>query len=275
MTTGALPDLERQNEEFWNELCGTAFARALGLTARDRATVEAYDAAYLAYYPYLAGYLDRFDLAGSNVLEIGLGYGTLGEAIIRRGATYHGVDIARGPVDMMRHRLSLLGLPGAERIVQASAAALPFPDETFDYVYSIGCLHHTGALAQSVDEVRRVLAPGGVAVVMLYHAGSARQWLHARIPAMAAHLRGRSGPSREMIARRYDADSSGKAAPHTDFVSRRDVRRLFGRFRSTKIDTRNFDDIHRHGRILVPRHRLLGSPIERWLGLDLYIVARR
>lgn len=266
-------DLEQQNEEFWNELCGTGFARALGLTARDRSTIEAYDAAYLAYYPYLDGYLSRFTLAGRRVLEIGLGYGTLGQAITRRGALYTGVDIARGPVDMMRHRLSMLGLPGGDRIVQASAVALPFPDQSFDYVYSIGCLHHTGALQQSVEEVRRVLAPGGVAVVMLYHSGSARQWLHAKIPGLAARLRRRDGPSREVIARRYDADSSGNAAPHTDFVSRRDVRRLFAGFRSTKIETRNFDAIRRW-RILIPRHRLLGTPLERWLGLDLYIVAR-
>jgi SAM-dependent methyltransferase len=269
-----MQDLERQNEEFWDELCGTGFARALGLTARDRSTIEAYDAAYLAYYPYLEGYLSRFDLAGRRVLEIGLGYGTLGEAITQRGAIYTGVDIARGPVEMMRHRLSMLGDPGMDRIVQASAAALPFADQSFDYVYSIGCLHHTGALQRSVEEVRRVLAPGGVAVVMLYHAGSARQWLHVKIPGLAARLRGRSGPSDETIARRYDVDSSGKAAPHTDFVSRRDVRRLFAAFPSTRIETRNFDVIALRGRFHVPRRRLLGTPLERWLGLDLYIIAR-
>lgn len=272
-----MQDLARRNEEFWDELCGTWFARALGLQGRDRSTLNAFDAAYFAFYPYLRSYLDRFELTGRRVLEIGLGYGTLGEEITRRGATYHGVDIARGPVEMMRHRLSLQGLDGEDRIVQATATTLPFPDETFDYVYSIGCLHHTGALARSVEEVGRVLKPGGVAVVMLYHSGSARQWRHAKLPAFVARIRGRAGPSREEIARPYDVNSSGEPAPHTDFVSRSDVRRLFARFQSITIETRNFDDLRLRlrGRILVPRRWFLGSPIERWLGLDLYVVARR
>ena len=73
----------------------------------------------------------------------------------------------------------------------------------------------------------------------------------------------------------YDADSSGAAAPHTDFVSRRDVRQLFRNYAEVRIDTKNFDDLAVRGRILIPRKRILGSPLERWFGLDLYIVARR
>ena len=49
----------------------------------------------------------------------------------------------------MRRRLSWLGLP-EDHAVQASVLELPFEDATFDYVYSIGCLHHTGDLERSV-----------------------------------------------------------------------------------------------------------------------------
>jgi SAM-dependent methyltransferase len=268
-------ELDERNREFWDELCGSGFAQSLGLVGRDRETLDAFDRAYFAFYPYLLGYVDRFELAGSRVLEVGLGYGTLGEEIARRGAEYHGLDIAAGPVRMMRHRLAMLGDSGEDRIVQGSAVAMPFKDATFDYVYSIGCLHHTGALATSIEEVRRVLVPGGHAVVMLYHAGSARQLLKVRLPAAAARLRGRSGPSREDTIRLYDSDSSGAAAPHTDFVSRRMVHNLFGRYAEVRIETRNFDDIRLRRRILVPRARVLGSILEQRYGLDLYIVARR
>jgi SAM-dependent methyltransferase len=269
------PELDRRNEEFWDELCGSGFAQALGLTGRDQETLAAFDRAYFGYYPYLSSYLDRFPLAGRPVLEIGLGYGTLGQEIVRRGAHYFGLDIAAGPVRMMRHRMDMLGVPGDERIVQGSAAAIPFEDATFDYVYTIGCLHHTGALAKSVEEVRRVLVPGGSAVVMLYHADSARQLLKVRLPTAVARLRGRSGPSTEEVIRLYDADTSGAAAPHTDFVSRRTVRDLFRQYTDVRIETRNFDDLRLLPRMVIPRRRLLGSPIERWFGLDLYVVARR
>src|SRR5205814_4952916 len=98
-------------------------------------------------------------LSRKRVLEIGLGYGTLGQLIATRGADYHGADIASEPVGMMRQRLSWLGLP-KDQVVQASVLELPFADGAFDYVYSIGCLHHTGDLERSVQEVYRVLAPG-------------------------------------------------------------------------------------------------------------------
>lgn len=268
-------DLDRRNEEFWDELCGSAFAQQHGLVGRDRGTLEAFDRAYFEYYPYLLGYLDRFELAGRRVLEIGLGYGSLGQALVGRGTEYHGLDIAPGPVRMMQHRLTLLGVPDEDRIVRGSAVAIPFDDATFDFVYSIGCLHHTGALAASIEEVRRVLSPGGTAVVMLYHAGSARQLLKVRLPSAVARFRGRPGPSREDVGRMYDSNSSGAAAPHTDFVSRRMVRDLFGKYRQVRIETQNFDNVRVRRRLLIPRGRLLGSPLAHWLGLDLYVVALR
>lgn len=271
-TTAEMTDLERRNEEFWDELCGTGMARALGLVGNSRETLEAFDRAYISYYPYLLAYLDQFDLRGKRVLEIGLGYGTLGEAIVRRSAVYHGLDIAPGPVRMMQHRLQMLGGATSDAgVTQGSATAIPYPDGDFDFVYSIGCLHHTGDLSGSVNEVRRVLRPGGIAVVMLYHSKSARQLWHRRL----ARLRGKRRPTQSDLAHLYDEDSAGATAPHTDFVSRSEVRRLFSGFRHVRIETKNFEDIRVRRRLVIPRMRILGTPIEALLGLDLYITARR
>lgn len=269
-------DLDRRNEEFWDELCGTSFAQQLGLVTRDRETLEAFDRAYFGFYPYLAGYLDRFDLARRRVLEIGLGYGSLGEALARRGADYHGLDIAAGPVRMMQHRLAMLGSGGAvDQVRQGSALAMPYPDETFDYVYAIGCLHHTGDLPRSIDEVRRVLVPGGLAVVMVYHADSWRQWRRVHLTRAWARVRGRAGPSEVDVARLYDSNAGGTVAPHTEYVSRQEIADLFGPYSAVEVRARNFDDLRFLGRRVIPRRRILGSPLEAWLGLDLYVVARR
>jgi SAM-dependent methyltransferase len=256
--------IDRQNESFWSELCGSALARSLGITTSGPDALRRFDAAYFGLYPYLAGYVDRFDLAGRPVLEVGLGYGTLGQYIVERGAVYHGLDIAPTPVAMMQHRLRLLGSGGEERVQQGSALEIAWPDATFDFVYSIGCLHHTGDLKRSVSEVHRVLRPGGTAVVMLYNGHSARRlWAEARTRSAAA------------IRRSYDANAEGEPAPHTDFTSRREARRLFGAFARVEIDARNFDDLVVRGRHLVSRDRLLRTPVPRVLGLDLYIVATR
>ncbi len=259
--------IDTQNARFWSELCGSSLARTLGITAFNNDGPRKFDPAYMEMYPYLWQYLDR-DFSHQHVLEIGLGFGTLGYYIAARGATYCGVDVAPEPVAMMRRRLIQLDRP--DRITRASALALPFPDEAFDCVYSIGCLHHTGDLTKATAEVHRVTKRGGRAVVMLYNNHSLRRLL--RVPLRY----GKTADARGVAERaRYDADIDGKAAPHTDFVSRRQVRRLFSPFAKVSIHAQNMDPISLlGGRFTVTRERLL-SNLARVVGLDLYIVAMR
>ena len=256
--------LDKSNAEFWATLCGTTMARGAGITGQDPGDLRRFDDVYFDYYPYLERYLlTNFD--SEKVLEIGLGYGTLGQAIASRNADYHGVDISTESVALMRTRLRWLGLPETP-VREGSALELPYPDEAFERVYSIGCLHHTGNLTRSVDEVYRVLRPGGEAVVMVYNrrslrrlAFAARRWAFTKSPGSGARL-----------ARRYDADESGNLAPHTDFVSKTEAKRLFARFDRVRIDVQNFGDY----RPWIKREWLLGN-IARVLGLDLYIVATK
>jgi len=266
------------NAAFWNELCGSALARSLGITDSTPESLRKFDEAYMAMYPYLSSYVTEQDLKGKRLLEIGLGYGTLGQIIALRGCQYHGLDIADGPVEMMRYRLALLGKEVGGRVQRGSALEIPYPDGAFDYVYSIGCLHHTGALPQAVSEVYRVLATGGKAVVMLYNRYSFRQLAPLGMRYMWEILtrRRRPGSFAEAVRGRYDTNAAGAAAPHTDFVSRSDVRcQLFERFASIRIDAQNFDGyVLFKGRIVIPREKLLGN-IARVLGTDLYVVATK
>jgi ubiquinone/menaquinone biosynthesis C-methylase UbiE len=257
-------ELDRQNATFWSELCGSGLARSLGITGNEPGALERFDHEYFGLYPYLKGYVDRVDLAGRDVLEIGLGYGTLGQYIAGGGGVYHGLDIAPAPVEMMRHRLRLLGVDGDDRVLEGSALEIPWPDATFDAVYSIGCLHHTGDLGRAVGEVQRVLKPSGTAVVMLYNRHSARR--------LGAAVRARSAAA---IRGAYDQNVEGEPAPHTDFTSRREVRQLFGAFARVKIDAQNFDHLSFRGRNLLSREQVLRTPLPRALGLDLYIVAEK
>jgi SAM-dependent methyltransferase len=271
-------DTDVRNAAFWDELCGSELARSLGITDRTPENLRRFDEAYMSIYPYLSSYVTEHDLKGKRVLEIGLGYGTLGQIVALRGCQYHGLDIADGPVEMMRYRLASLGKEVVGRVQKGSALDIPFRKGTFDYVYSIGCLHHTGDLPRSVSEVHRVLAPGGKAVVMLYNRHSFRQLAQLRASYVRDIMTGRRrrGSFQEAVRARYDSNSAGHAAPHTDFVSRSDVRRrLFGRFSSVRIDVQNFDGYALlRGRIAIPRAWLLGN-IARVLGTDLYVVATK
>jgi ubiquinone/menaquinone biosynthesis C-methylase UbiE len=267
--------IDQRNRAFWDELCGTGLAQSLGITEITPDTVARFDEAYMGQYPYLARYLDELTVEGRQVLEIGLGFGTVGQILAQRGARYQGADIAAGPVAMMQDRLRWIGRTDDSAGVQASALELPWPDETFDVVVSIGCLHHTGDLPQAVSEVHRVLVPGGLAFVMLYNAQSFRQLVVVNRERLRAFRARRS--SDERVRAMYDANAAGEAAPHTDFVSRRGARELFGAFSDVAIDSQNFDSLTPTvaGRPLTIRRGLLLGNVARVLGLDLYIHARK
>jgi SAM-dependent methyltransferase len=254
--------VDERNAAFWDTLCGWNLAQSAGITGRGEDDLRRFDDLYLGFYPYLERYVPE-DFGGKKVLEVGLGYGTLGQLIASRNADYYGADIAEGPVANMRRRLSWLGLP-EDHAVKASVLKLPFEDGTFDFVYSIGCLHHTGDLESSVHEVHRVLVPGGRTVVMLYNRHSLRRFRYA----VTRTLRGRRGSLDDELRGVYDAHDSGEAAPHTDFVSRGEARRLFRDFSRVKIDVQNFDG---YG-FRIKREWFLGN-LARVVGLDLYIVA--
>jgi SAM-dependent methyltransferase len=259
-------DVDAANAAFWDELCGTWLARQLGIDVIDDESLRRFDAAYMAMYPYLSRYLKLDAVRGQRLLEIGLGFGTTGQLLACAGAEYHGVDIALGAVEMMRERLRMKGLGGSERILQGNVLDLPFESGTFDQVVTIGCLHHTGNIAQGVSDVHRVLAPGGRAVVMLYNAHSVRQ-LALRARAMLDRRR----DAEKWIGAHYDLNTGGDVAPHIEYTSRSAARRLFRSFDRVRIDTQNIHDLRTRW-FVVRRERLLGN-VARLVGSDLYVVA--
>ena len=80
--------------------------------------------------------------------------------------------------------------------------------------------------------------------------------------------RGPRDRSRAGVAARaqYDADQAGNAAPHTDFVSRGDLRGMLSGFSSVEIRKRNIDVAH----LPLARPVLLRLHLDRFVGLDLY-----
>jgi SAM-dependent methyltransferase len=128
---------------------------------------SAYDTMRYGRETHILQRLDTLNLHGQRVLEIGLGQGADSEQIIRRGAVWSGVDLTSESVARVAARLRLRALPYAS-LECASALALPFPDNSFDLVFSHGVLHHIPDVQTAQREIARVLKPGGKLVAMLY-----------------------------------------------------------------------------------------------------------
>ncbi len=108
---------------------------------------------------------------GRRVLDVGCGNGYVLSRYAREGAQVYGVDLTETGIVLCRRRFALSDLRGAFAV--GSAEDLPYPDQTFDLVCSMGVLHHTPDTHKAVDEIFRVLKPGGRLIVMLYHRNSA------------------------------------------------------------------------------------------------------
>ena len=90
--------------------------------------------------------------AGTDVLEAGCGIATDGLQFARAGARYTGIDLSPTAVDLARRRFELAEVEGS--FVQGSITELPFPDASFDLVYSHGVIHHVPETERVVGEER-------------------------------------------------------------------------------------------------------------------------
>jgi ubiquinone biosynthesis O-methyltransferase len=97
---------------------------------------------------------------GQTVLDLGCGGGFMSEALAKRGAKVIGVDVSRGAIAIAKRHAASGGL--AIRYLVASGEDLPLPDASVDCVVCVDVLEHVRSLDQVLDEIRRVLRPGGV-----------------------------------------------------------------------------------------------------------------
>jgi ubiquinone/menaquinone biosynthesis C-methylase UbiE len=102
-------------------------------------------------------------LEGREVLDLGSGYGAVSCHMARRGARVTALDISEDSLSQSRAWFQKNGVQDRVQTVAASANALPFPEDRFDFIVGSCILHHLD-LDKAVPELRRTLKPGGKAV---------------------------------------------------------------------------------------------------------------
>src|SRR5262249_40745818 len=114
----------------------------------------------------------REQLRGKRVLDVGCGMGRFSDVASRWGATVVGIDLSRA-VDAAQRNVG--GRPNVH-IAQADVFELPFRAETFDFIFSIGVLHHTPDTRKAFDNLPGLLRRGGTIAIWLYARHPVKWW---------------------------------------------------------------------------------------------------
>lgn len=101
-----------------------------------------------------------------DVLEVGCGTGLLLARIREFARSARGVDLSPGMLARARER----GLD----VVEGSATDLPFPDASFDVACSFKVLPHVPDIRRALEEMARVVRPGGAVIAEFYNPFSMR-----------------------------------------------------------------------------------------------------
>jgi SAM-dependent methyltransferase len=235
---------------------------------------------------------------GQCVLEIGCGMGTDGAQFAQAGAEYVGVDLTESAVVLARENFARRGLEG--EFLAVDAERLPFPAGSFDHVYSFGVIHHTPRPQAIVQEIDRVLRPGGTVTAMVYNRSSinyyaeimvlrklARALLRpAWVPGILARLLGL--PEAKLEGHRINLlrlphptleqwvsmNTDGPECPLARVYSAPEAKALFGGFEGVGTDVYMFDRSHWPfvGRLVSDR---LASAIGRRAGWNRMVYARK
>jgi len=235
-------NVDKKNSEFWKELCGTNMYKQLGLKEIDENSLKFFDEEYFKMYPYLkTKYLNQINNE-DEVLEIGLGFGTLGNYLFDKCKRYTGIDISEGPVLMMKKRIEYLSKSLTCISTLGNGTNLDFQDNSFDFVVSCGVLHHTGKLKESINEVYRVLKPNGKFLMMIYR----KPTILMRIVLIMKILKNKPkklieyGFSIDKLFKfSYDHNQNDESTPYTDFTSIMEIKSLLEKFNSSEITIEN------------------------------------
>ena len=240
------------------------------------------------------------ELKGKKVLEIGPGAGGHSVLFAKYGAIMSSADITFSRARATQAKFDLMeDMADGCLAMQSDAENLPFADATFDIVYSNGVLHHTPDTEQAINEVYRVLKPGGQAVIMLYCKDSWHYWLNMFL--CVGILTGKifTGPNWLGRATEWGGkDAQTKQNPITRCYSKGGARKLFAKYQDVSLRKGEFYfylipklgrlyrrwqlkryGTHPGGILVYGEPWPISSPFERWLGRyigwDWFISAKK
>lgn len=181
------------------------------------------------------------DIAGKSVLDVGCGPGYWHRRFGERKVDYTGIDISPVTIELAKKSREIYGIAG--NLEAGNAEELRFADNSFDYIVSEGVIHHTPRTEKCVDEIWRVLKPGGRATIGLYYRNYVLSspaifkvaLFFMRILNVSLKGRGREkmlvADNASDFVRMYDGDQNPIGKSYT----KKEVKAMFGKFSKIRL----------------------------------------
>lgn len=174
-----MQSIKRQYVEFYTKVEATLGRQSIKAPCDSLEFFKQTEKHRYTLYPYLKELMEFGRYKSKKVLEIGVGEGIDHCQFARNKADLCGIDLTPRHIIMTRQRLKAFGLESNLQI--ADAENLPFANNTFDLVYSCGVLFLVPKSLQAVDEIYRVLKPGGKVIALFYNKNSFQYYVNILI----------------------------------------------------------------------------------------------
>jgi ubiquinone/menaquinone biosynthesis C-methylase UbiE len=253
----------REVQQYWDDYpCG------IQVTDKDLGTKEFFEDIKKQFRQTYAAYAHSNELLnfsgykGKSVLEVGCGIGIDALEFAKNGAHVTAIDLSPTNIELARQYFTYNNTQATIEV--GDAEHLRFPDNTFDLAVAIGVLYYTPNTQKAVDELYRVLKPGGTAICMFFNRYS---WyvLLARMSCT-------------------NIDHEERDPPILKLYSRGEIKQMFEKFSAvdimmdrfpTKTIKRSSIAAKLYNSIVVPLFRIVPRPLIKPLGFHVIVKAAK
>jgi len=120
-------------------------------------------------HPWLKHLVPFNSFKEKRIIEIGCGQCIDFSQFCKVGAYAIGLDLTPGGISLGMGRLEYFGLMPYADLVLANVERIPFRQNSFDYVYSYGVIHHTKRTQTAINNIYGILKPNHDFNIMYYY----------------------------------------------------------------------------------------------------------
>lgn len=134
--------------------------------------------------PFQKRLIDSIEIKNKRVLDLGCGQGIWSYYMGKKNPDkVTGLDIAPDSIETAKRNFQNLNTEYPVEFELYDGLTIPFKDNSFDVIFSIGVIHHAADDSKVTEEAHRILAPGGLFVGCVYRKNSPGYFIRKAIAA--------------------------------------------------------------------------------------------